>query len=143
MFAPPVAKPRSARPQRSAVTLQRRGLAAIAQGQLLQQTIGNRAPLPLSAQRATVTLNQPGIHDDENNAAQMPCREAPAGKLSQRGQTARSLRRACRGISARFRYFRPISQFDFKRQPSSNGRRFQSRRSMIRLSTKPIVSPII
>lgn len=44
MFAPPVAKPISAPPQRSAVAAQRPNLAAIAQQQSLQQTSGDGIP---------------------------------------------------------------------------------------------------
>jgi hypothetical protein len=42
MFAPPVAKTGSIQPQRSAVAAQRPNQGAVAQGQLLQRTIGDR-----------------------------------------------------------------------------------------------------
>jgi hypothetical protein len=60
MFAPPVAKPKSASRDRSAVAAQRPGQTALAQWQLLQRTIGNQAMNRLLAQRAGAASNAPG-----------------------------------------------------------------------------------
>ena len=76
MFVPPIAKPKLASPQRSAVTAQRPSQAAVTQAQLLQRTFGNQAMLRLLAQRASVTRNKPGVHENEDNSAHMTGREA-------------------------------------------------------------------
>src|SRR5262245_26675257 len=69
MFAPPVAKPKALRPQRSTVVAQRPSQSAVSQMHLLQQSIGNQAVLRLLAQRATATRNVPGTPEKENDAA--------------------------------------------------------------------------
>src|SRR4051812_49413052 len=63
MFAPRIAKPKSAPPQRSAVAAQRPGHATVAQGQLLQRMTGNQAVPRLLTQRASATRNEPGADE--------------------------------------------------------------------------------
>ena len=75
MFAPPVAKTGSIQPQRSAVAAQRANDGAVVQGQLLQRTIGNQARRRLQAQRASVTRNALGVHENEGDAARINARE--------------------------------------------------------------------
>jgi hypothetical protein len=72
MFAPPVAKPKSAEPRRATVAAPRPSQSAVNQAQLLQRTIGNQATLRLLAQRASV----PGEHENEDSAARVIGREA-------------------------------------------------------------------
>src|SRR4051812_23487776 len=60
MFAPPVVKLQPAPPQRSSVAVQRTGPAAIASGQLLQQSIGNQAMLRLLTQRGSALPGEVG-----------------------------------------------------------------------------------
>ena len=75
MFAPPVAKTGSIQPQRSAVAAQRPNQGAVAQGQLLQRTIGDRATPQLQAQRASVAGSALGANENEGDAARITARE--------------------------------------------------------------------
>src|SRR4051794_25175156 len=77
MFAPPVAKPKSAPPQRSTgATAQRPSLAASTQGQLFQRTISNQAMLRLQAQRTRVTRNDPRALEIKADNAPTAAQEA-------------------------------------------------------------------
>ena len=70
MFAPPVAKPKSTAPQRSAVVALRPAQAA-PQGPLFQRTIGNQAMPHLLAQRGNAIPNESGAHESQDDAARI------------------------------------------------------------------------
>jgi hypothetical protein len=70
MFALPVAKPKSAAPQRSAVAALRPGQAA-PWGPLLQPAVNNQVMLRLLAQRGSATPNESGAHENQDDAARI------------------------------------------------------------------------
>jgi len=69
MFAPPVAKPKSARPNARRLRYISPRQAAITQGQPLQRTLGNQSMLRLLAQRATVTRNERDARQNEDSVS--------------------------------------------------------------------------